>query len=168
MIPPNPTNGPAAFRLLNPDWTRLTAQVINQSPYFSLLSMRLIDLEPGGSRMEIDLGRRHLQPFGVVHGGVFSSLIDAAGFWAAFTEVDEGVGMTTVEMKLNYLAPSISGRLIGLGRLIKAGKTLSLADARVENETGRLLAHGTVTLMTLSGLVLEGQNEAPPKFASTA
>ena len=37
--------------------------------------------------------------------GVFSSLIDACGFWAAYTELDEGQGMTTVEMKLNYLAP---------------------------------------------------------------
>jgi hypothetical protein len=43
-----------------------------------------------------------------------------------------------------------------------------MAPPPVENETGRLLAHGTVTLMTLSGLVLDGQNEAPPKFASTA
>ena len=161
---PSDNNDHSAFRPLNPDWTRLTAQVVNQSPYFSLLSMRLIDLGPGESRMEIDLGRQHLQPFGMVHGGVFSSLIDAAGFWAAFTDVDEGLGMTTVEMKLNYLAPSTSGRLIGLGRLIKAGKTLSLADARVESETGRLLAHGTVTLMTLSGLVLDGQNGAPTKF----
>jgi len=30
-----------------------------------------------------------MQPFGVVHGGVFSSLIDAAGFWAVYSQANE-------------------------------------------------------------------------------
>ena len=74
--------------------------------------------------------------------------------------------MTTVEMKLNYLAPSAAGRLVGLGRLIKTGRTISLADARVENEDGKLLAHGTVTLMSLPGLEMDGSNKGPSKFLS--
>jgi len=41
----------------------------------------------------------------MVHGGVFASLVDTAAYWAVYAEVDEGKRMTTVEMKLNFLAP---------------------------------------------------------------
>ena len=152
------------MQTLNPDWVEATKKTVNNSPYFALQSMVIVDLTPGASRVEIEVRNKHLQPFGLVHGGVFSSLIDAAGFWAAFTSLEEGPGMTTVELKLNYLSPAESGKLIGLGRSIKNGRTLSLAEARVENETGRLLAHGTVTLMTLPDLKLDGQEGAPVKF----
>ena len=137
------------MRKLNPEWVELTKNIVNSSPYFQLKSMVLEELGPGESRVEIAVEHKHLQPFGLVHGGVFSGLVDAAGFWAAFTEIDDGLGMTTAELKLNYLAPSNNGLLIGHGRLIKHGRTLSLAEARVENEGGILMAHGLVTLMTL-------------------
>ena len=44
------------------------------------------------------------------------------------------------------------------------GKTISLSDVRVENEDSKLLAHGTVTLMTLPALTFEGQDSQPTKF----
>ena len=152
------------MRKLNPAWVEAVAAAVNTSHYFQLESMRIVDLTPCRSRLEIELESKHLQPFGMVHGGVFSGLIDAAGFWAAYTELDEGPGMTTVEMKINYLAPSSKGKLIAEGRCIKTGRTLSLAEATIVDEDGRLLAHGTVTLMTLPDLKLQGQDGAPPKF----
>jgi len=100
----------------------------------------------------------------MVHGGVFSSLIDAAGFWAVYSQANEGVGMTTVELKLNYLAPAVSGRLIGLGRCIKLGRNLGLGEARIENEDGRLLAHGTTTVMVQTGMSLSDKVRDIPKF----
>lgn len=149
---------------LNPAWVAAVSALVGQSPYFRLQSMVIAGLGPGTSRLEIALGDKHLQPFGLVHGGVFSSLVDAAGFWALYTQTDPRLGLTTVEMKLNYLAPAAAGRLIGLGRAIKLGKTLGLAEARVEDQEGRLLAHGTVTLMALESLSLGGQEGLPPKF----
>ena len=149
---------------LNPEWVRSISHQINDCPYFRLQSMRIDDLSYGRSRLSIQVSEKHLQPFGLVHGGVFSGLIDAAGFWAAYTVLEDGPGMTTVEMKLNYLSPSNDGALIGLGSRIKVGRTLSLAEARVENEAGRLLAHGTVTLMTIHDLTLNHQDDLPPKF----
>ncbi|MBI5524011.1 MAG: PaaI family thioesterase [Desulfarculus sp.] len=149
---------------LNPAWVAAVSRLVDQSPYFQLQSMRIAGLGPGSSRLEIVLEHKHLQPFGMVHGGGFSGLVDAAGFWALYTQTGPGLGLTTVEMKLNYLAPAVTGRLIGLGRALKLGKTLGLAEARVEDPQGRLLAHGTVTLMALESLSLGGQAGLPPKF----
>lgn len=152
------------MKKLNPAWVTEVRQLVNPCPYFDLLTMDIRELSWGVSRLEIDLSGKHLQPFGNVHGGVFSSLIDAAGFWALYTQVPDGEGMTTVEMKLNYLSAAQEGRLVGLGRAIKLGRTLGLAEARVEDGQGGLLAHGTVTMMVLPQLALLGHDRLPPKF----
>jgi uncharacterized protein (TIGR00369 family) len=152
------------MKTLNPDWVKTITQTINTCPYFQLQSMKILDLSWGTSRIEIDLAEKHLQPFGIVHGGVFASLLDAAGWWASYTQVNEDLGMTTVECKINYLAPMISGKLVGLGRSIKQGNTIQLSDARLEDENGKLVAHGTVTSMALANLHIAGQGNLPPKF----
>ena len=152
------------MKKLNPDWISAIRESINTCPYFQLQSMNILDLGWGTSRIEIDLAQKHLQPFGIVHGGVFASILDAAGWWASYTRIDDNLGMTTVECKINYLAPMQSGKLIGLGQSIKQGATIQLAEARLENEVGKLVAHGTVTSMTLPDLKLGNQNNLPPKF----
>jgi uncharacterized protein (TIGR00369 family) len=57
---------------------------------------RIVDLEPGRSHLVITAAIKHLQLFGMVHGGVFASLVDAAGFWTAYTETAPGLRLTTV------------------------------------------------------------------------
>ena len=154
------------MRRLNPDWTAAMRGAVNTCPYFELQSMELTKLSPGSARLEIELQPKHMQPFGIVHGGVFAGLIDAAGFWAAYTRADEDSGLSTVEMKLNFLSPSEArGRLMGQGRCIKLGRTLGLAEARIEDQDGRLMAHGVVTLMVLPRLKVSGGADFPPKFA---
>jgi uncharacterized protein (TIGR00369 family) len=152
------------MKRLNPEYLKTVLRQVNTSPYFTLLSMQIKDLDWGHSRLEVVVQEKHLQPFGNVHGGVFSSLIDAAAFWAVYTQVDDGVGMTTVEMKLNYLAPAAKGYMIAKGRGIRVGKTLCLGEASIENEGGLLLAHGTATMMILKDLRLQGESDVPPKF----
>ncbi len=149
---------------INPRWLELVRAGVNTCPYFSLQSMELVDLGPGTSHLEIGLEQKHLQPFGLVHGGVLASLVDATAFWAVYSLLEDGLGMTTVEIKLNYLAPVSEGRLIGRGKSLKLGRTLGLGEARVEDQGGRLLAHGTSTLMVLPDLKLSGQERMPPKF----
>ncbi len=150
---------------LNPAYVDHVNRLINNSPYFQLLSMCIVAVGPGSSRLEIDVDRKHLQPFGFVHGGVFASLIDAACFWSLFHGIeDPEAGATTVDLKVNYLAPARAGRLIATGRRIKLGKRLGYAEASVTDETGRLLAHGTSTLMVLAGRSLAIDSPLPPKF----
>ena len=90
---------------LNPEYKEAISNIVNRSPYFSLLSMEIKDLEWGTSVLEVVLEEKHLQPFGYVHGGVIASVMDAATFWAVFPRVQDGMGLTTVEIKVNYLAP---------------------------------------------------------------
>jgi uncharacterized protein (TIGR00369 family) len=153
------------MKKLNPAYVNHVNGLINSSPYFQLLSMKVVEVGVGFSLLEIDLDRKHLQPFGFVHGGVFASIIDAACFWALFHGIeDPNAGATTVDLKVNYLAPAASGKLIAKGRRIKLGRTLGYAEASVTDEAGKLLAHGTSTLMILPENTLATDPPLPPKF----
>jgi uncharacterized protein (TIGR00369 family) len=91
-------------------------------------------------------------------------MIDAASFWASYTEIEESLALTTVELKLNYLAPATDGVFTAEGKVVKTGKTICLSEALISDQRGRLLAHGTTTMMVLKSLQLEGQSGFPPKF----
>lgn len=149
----------------NPEYLERVNQLVNRSPYFELLSMKIIDVGPGFSVLTIDLSQKHLQPFGFVHGGVFASIVDVAAFRAVYYQIEnQNTGATTVDVKLNYLAPVVTGKLIAKGRQIKLGKTLGYAEAEVIAESGKILAHGTSTLILLPGEGLTSDPPLPSKF----
>jgi uncharacterized protein (TIGR00369 family) len=147
---------------LNPKYVEAVATIVNRSPYFSLLCMEIKDLQWGTALLEVQLEEKHLQPFGFVHGGVMASVVDAAAFWAVFPQVENGMGLTTVEIKVNFLAPAQKGRLVAQGRCIRLGKTLALGETEIRNTEGGLVAHGTATMMIVSDLKLEGSEDLPP------
>jgi uncharacterized protein (TIGR00369 family) len=152
------------MRNLNPEYVAAVEKYVNTCPYFSLLSMQIKGLCWGEAQLEILVQEKHLQPFGMVHGGVFASLIDAAAFWAVYTQVPDELGMTTVELKLNYLAPLSTGRMLARGKSLRVGKTLCLGEASILNEEGTLLAHGTSTMMILKDLKIQGVTQGPSKY----
>jgi uncharacterized protein (TIGR00369 family) len=148
---------------LSQKYKETIAKIVNRSPYFLLLSMQIKDLQWGVSLLEVELEEKHLQPFGGVHGGVMASVVDAAAFWAAFPQVENGMGLTTVEIKINYLAPIQKGKLIAMGRCIKMGKSIALGEAVVKDEGEKLIAHGTATMMVVPNLhLLIGHEDLPP------
>ncbi|RPI73411.1 MAG: PaaI family thioesterase, partial [Desulfobacteraceae bacterium] len=100
------------MRKLNPAYVAAASKIANACSYFVMTSMEMKELEWGRCRIEAKVLEKHMQPFGVVHGGVFAGLVDAAAFWAVYSQVDEALGMTTVDLKVNYLAPASKGILI--------------------------------------------------------
>ena len=152
------------IRKLNPAHVAAVIKAVNTCPYFTLLSMEIRSVDWGESHLEVAVQEKHLQPYGMVHGGVCASLVDAAAFWAVYSQMSEDIGLTTVEIKLNYLAPVSEGRLIGRGKSIKLGKTICLSEASIEDDKGNIVAHGTSTMMVLDSLKIQGQSHFPPKF----
>jgi uncharacterized protein (TIGR00369 family) len=146
-------SGPGAERVFNPLYRERLFALIDGAPFVSHMAMRISELAWGRATFEMTPAEFRLQPFGVVHGGNIATLIDSAAFWACFLAMgsDED-GLASVDLKLNYLAPARVEPLRCTGTLIKAGKTLSYAEAEVLGADGRMIAHGTSTLMRLPGL----------------
>jgi len=153
------------MRQIDPDHVQRLIQTINAAPYFQLLSMRIRELGPEYSVAEIDVSEKHFNPFGGVHGGLFSSIIDSAASWALFYSIeDETAGLTSVDLNLSYLSPGIKGKLIAKGRQIKLGRTLGYADCKVTDVNEKLLAFGTLTAMVLPGKTPVVDPPCPGKF----
>ena len=112
-----------------------------------------------------------MNPFGIVHGGLYSSVIDTAAYWAAYCELAEDVGYTSIDVTVNNLSMINAGEIIVEGKSLKIGRSICLAEASVKDTHGKLLAHGTSKLMILQGKqsinhVIEsiGNSALPPKF----
>jgi uncharacterized protein (TIGR00369 family) len=69
----------------------------------------------------------------------------------------EGESFTTLELKINFLRPFRSGTLIAVGRVVKTGRTIGLAECDVTDVEGRLIARAMSTCMTLRGESGEGR-----------
>ena len=140
-------------RVFNPLYRERLFALIDGAPFVRHMGMRITDLAWGRASFAMTAAEFRLQPFGVVHGGNIATLIDTATYWACFLSMDsDDDGLASVDLKLNYLAPARVEPLLCTGTLIKAGKTLSYAQAEARAGDGRLLAHGTSTLMRLPGL----------------
>ena len=124
------------MRKLNPDYVKAVTAMANDSPYFRHLGMAITELGVGEALVEIGAQKAHRQMFGHVHGGVIASLVDTAIFWCFFAELDESVGITTVDLKVNYLAPVSDGKLSARGKRIRLGRTLGLGETEVFNSEG--------------------------------
>ncbi len=149
---------------LNPKWVEFILPFINYSPIFKSQNMKVIDLKYGESFLELEIKRKHLQAYGTVHGGIYGVLIDSAGWWAVFTQVEGIKNAVTADMNVNYLASAKSGKLLAYGRVIRVGKKLGLAEASIKNEEGKLLAHGTVTVMVTGPYEHPLMEKMPPKL----
>ncbi len=152
------------MKKVNPAYVDAVKELANISPFFRHLSMTIRDMGKGYANVELKVENNHLQAFGFVHGGVYSAVIDTAAFWAVFCELEEGTGITSVDLKVNYLAPMKEGRLTAEGRSIKLGKSLGLAEAKVFDEKGKLVAYGSSTLIVIPGFGLADNPDLPPKF----
>ncbi len=140
-------------RVLNPQYRERLFAIIDNAPFVRHMGMRITDIALGRATLELTAAEFRLQPLGVVHGGNIATLIDTATYWACVLSMDSDEdGLTTVDLKLNYLAPARVEKLRCTGTLIKAGQRLSYAEAEVLGADDRLIAHGTSTLMRLPGL----------------
>lgn len=160
------------IRRPNPDHLRCVMDMINSSPYYSLLGMRMVELDNGYARMEMDVDRqRHMNPFGSVHGGAYASMIDCATYWAAYSDQDENAGFTTLDIAVTNLSMCRGGKLTVNARAIKEGRSVCLCEARITDESGKIVSYGTSKLLILQGrqsisdaMRSLGYTELPPKF----
>jgi len=136
-------------------------------PIARQLNMWLAEVGDGYAVFEADTGPELLNPQGTVHGGWALTLIDSATTCAALTLLPAGPGVTTIETKGNFSRPIMvdSGRVRAEGRVVARGRRIISAEARVLDAAGRVLAHGTATIMVLDG---SGERTAPGAAVNAA
>lgn len=143
-----------AYAPADTDFERRTRDSFARQGIMGHLGALLERVEPG--RVEISLAFRPelSQQHGFFHAGVIATIADSAGGFAAFTLFPAEAGVLTVEYKINLLAAADGERAVGVGEVVRSGRTLTVCriDAFVEKQGRRVhCATGTQTLMCLMG-----------------
>ncbi|MGD0187509.1 MAG: PaaI family thioesterase [Roseiarcus sp.] len=125
--------------------------VLPAPPMAGTLGFLLVEVDDGFAAFEGETGAHLLNPMGTVHGGWALTMIDSVTTCAALSMQPPGVACTTVETKANFTRPiqADTGRVRAEGRILSRGRQLVTAEAKVTDARGRLLAHGTSTLLVL-------------------
>jgi len=130
------------MRKVNPEYAKAIMAIANRAPYLKLLGMKICELDYGYCRVETQINDSLNNPFASVHGGVFSSILDTATFWALYCCIGEEDGITTLDLQVNNLAAAASGKIIAEGRLIRMGRTIGLAEGTLKDENGKVASMG--------------------------
>ncbi|HEX3841103.1 MAG TPA: PaaI family thioesterase [Acidimicrobiales bacterium] len=119
-----------------------------------VMAAGLILEEVTGSRVtgHIDLGPEHHTPWGIVHGGVYTSAIEsAASIGASLAVKDRGMVAVGLTNSSHFLRSVSSGRVDVEATAVNQGRTQQLWQVDVRNESGKLVAHGEVRLQNVPG-----------------
>ena len=114
----------------------------------SLIGASLAAVEAGASEIRLPYREDLTQQKGFVHGGIIGMIADSAAGYAAYSLMPRSASLVTVEYKMNILAPA-RGALVARGKVIKSGRTLTVARAEVYAEDGTHVASMQQTLMML-------------------
>jgi 1,4-dihydroxy-2-naphthoyl-CoA hydrolase len=140
-------------RATTPGAPTLEAGSLEQASTF-VAAAGLILEEVSGSRVSghINLGPDHHTPWGIVHGGVYTTAIESAASIGASTAVKDfgmvAVGLTNTT---HFLRSVTSGRVHVEAVALNQGRTQQLWRVDVKNESGKLVAHGEVRLQNVTG-----------------
>ena len=126
-------------------------------PVAELIGVEVERVENGRSVASMIAEERHSNPMGTIHGGIICDLADAAMGMAYYSTLEPDESFTTLELKINFLRPFWTGRLVARGRVVSRGRTVGMTECDVEDESGRLIARATSTCLTLRGEAAAGR-----------
>ena len=110
----------------------------------------LESVESGTVTITCDFSDRLTQQHGLIHGGVVASLVDVACGYAALSVMPADREVLTVEFKVQFLKPANTDRLIAVGQVVQAGRTLTVCEGSVfDAMRSRVIAKMTTTMMAV-------------------
>jgi uncharacterized protein (TIGR00369 family) len=104
---------------------------LQRQSFMRLLGADAPVVEPGHVVIELPFRADLCQQNGYLHAGVVTSVADSACGYAALTLMPPGSDVLSVEFKVNLLAPAVGERFVARGRVVRAGRTISVATAEV-------------------------------------
>lgn len=126
-------------------------------PVAELIGFSVRDVQLGKAVVDFEADTRHANPMGTLHGGILCDVADAAMGMAYASTLDEGDTFTTLELKINFLKPVWTGKLVATGHVVKGGRTVGLVECDVTDADEQLVARASSTCMTLRGAQAAGR-----------
>lgn len=146
------------FEPIDPEWRARTVASFENMAMMQTLGVEVEFLEPGEVVLGFTRDDRFTQQHGFMHAGSLGTVADSACGWAALTLMPPDHAVLTVEYKLNLLRPADGTRFSARARVVKPGRTLTVAEAAViaDGDSDRPIATMSTTLMAVADRGLAG------------
>ena len=136
----------------DPQEVRILSQF--NAPFDDELGLQFTELTPDGARAQLEVKPKLLQPMGLVHGGVYCSMIESMASVAAFTWFNSrGSGnsgnVVGVNNNTDFLRSIRSGMVYGAAEPIHRGRSQQLWLVTITDDSDRVVARGQVRLQNL-------------------
>jgi uncharacterized protein (TIGR00369 family) len=109
-------------------------------------------ISPDRVEGHVDVGPEHHQPYGIVHGGVYCSIVETlASIAAAMRVLADGKICVGVSNTTDFLRATRDGRLTGVATPLHVGRLQHLWQVEITRADGKVAARGQVRLQVLDG-----------------
>ncbi|MDI9570381.1 MAG: PaaI family thioesterase [Pseudomonadota bacterium] len=125
------------------------------NPFMDYMGIEPLEIEEGYARFRLPVRPEYLQGAGRLQGGLMVSLADEALAHAMITALNDREGLTTIELKSDFLAAVHSGAVTATARVFKTGQSLIIGDCLITDDAGRNVCRVSATFLRL--------RERPPK-----
>jgi uncharacterized protein (TIGR00369 family) len=129
------------------------AMPVIESPFVDHLGAKLISAVDGVSEVVLPLQPQLLNTWDVAHGGVTMTLADVALAMAARSVAGDGVGVVTIEMKVNFMQPG-RGELRATGRVLHRSTTMAYCEGEIRDTEGHFVAKALGTFKYMRRLAV--------------
>src|SRR3954471_21537336 len=124
----------------------------DRQTFMATIGARLARVAPGEADIELAVRNDLVQQHGFLHAGVLASAADSACGYAALSLMPPGAAVLSIEFKVNLLAPAKGDRIVARGRVIRAGRNVTVTWGDVtaySGETEKTVATLVGTMMTV-------------------
>ncbi|BBY24021.1 PaaI family thioesterase [Mycobacterium stomatepiae] len=130
-------------------WRAVADGHLPPPPIGELVQMGIVAVENGAITFSWTPDGSMYNPLGLVHGGAVCTLLDTVAACALHTTLPQGVGYTSVEIKVNYLKAMTldSGPLTAVGSVVRAGSRIGFAEGEFIDASGNVVATASTTLL---------------------
>jgi uncharacterized protein (TIGR00369 family) len=121
------------------------------APFDNELGLVFTDVTPDGARAQLDVKPSLLQPMGIVHGGVYCSVVESMASVSAYVWLAENGGgnVVGVNNSTDFLRAITAGTVYGVSEPVHRGRRQQLWLVTIKDENDRLIARGQVRLQNL-------------------
>ena len=146
-----------AFEAQDPGFEPRVRASFGRQAFMSTLGARLARVAPGEVEIELPVAEALTQQHGSVHAGAVTSVLDSAAGYAALSLMPADAAVVSVEFKVNLLEPARGERILALGRVLRAGRTLYTCTSEAwaiagEQRTRIAILQGTMMCLVGRGV----------------
>ena len=124
------------------------------------LGARLVAAVDGEVRIEMPFSMHLSQQLGYLHAGAVTSIVDSACGYAALTRAPKGFEVVTAEFKINLMRPALGDRFLAIGRVVSAGRLLTVCTGEVQAWTGATAKQVALMQATIVNVQRSAQTQA--------